>query len=596
MDVDRNNTILKVLLIIFLILPSVMAFWYIHEFSVNVPFWDSWRLEVPLLENYYHGNLTFSQFLSYDNDSITLFPRIIILVLGILTDYNVIFENFLAIILFIPSLVLIFLMYIEDQGVSNRSLLLFIPVSFYFFNLYLIGNFLWSYHLCHALTLLGFITAVYLINKEPKTDRYFLIALVAAFIGTFSWIAGLVIWPVCFIQILFEKSLERAKRLIIWGVFSLIIYSLYFFRYDEMMTFEGMMSGEEHVNYFLLHPGSGISGYFSSIGSNIFHELLISQIFGIIILFIIITVLIANRKRILEASNVKWISLILFSLILSIEIIITRLSIDSPIAIRYFLITFMVVVGLYCLSANLAFGKKDSSSSFSGSLQDENNRSASVIKQTNFVVFGMILMLVLIGIAGHAVQGFEYGKTNKNHNQELSYILLSFDYQTDEKVELLAPDAKGVREEASFLREHNLSVFSEPYLYPRNLPYLTSSQINADLINGKRLGEGPVIIINKTSEPELFIQGWAFDIDMNAPASAVFVGIDEAYYPTCYHLNRPDIAEYFDNKRLKDTGFYLQLSLDSFPKGTHNITLYIISSDKKVVYRPEKHYVIEIID
>lgn len=205
-------------------------------------------------------------------------------------------------------------------------------------------------------------------------------------------------------------------------------------------------------------------------------------------------------------------------------------------------------------------------------------------------------MLVLIGIAGHAVQGFEYGKTNKNHNQELSYILLSFDYQTDEKVELLAPDAKGVREEASFLREHNLSVFSEPYIYPLNLPSLTSSQINVDLINGKRLGEGPVIIINKTAEPELFIQGWAFDIDKNAPASAVFVGIDEAYYPTCYHLNRPDIAEYFDNKRLKDTGFYLQLSSDSFPKGTHNVSLYIISSDKTVVYRSEKFYAIEVTE
>lgn len=595
---DRNNTFLKALLIVVLLLPSIIAFCYIHVFSVNVPFWDSWRLEIQLLENYYNGNLTFSQFLSYDNDSITLFPRIIILALGILTDYNVIFENFLAIILFILSLVLIFLMYIEDQGVSNRSLLLFIPVSFYFLNLYLVGNFLWSIHLCHALTLLGFVTAVYLIDKSPKTDSRFFLAIIAAIMGIFSFIAGLVILPVCFIQIILENTLERTKRLIIWGVFSIIIYSLYFFRYNEMMTFEGMLSGEGHVNYFLLHPDSAISAYFSSMGSNIFHEFLISQIFGIIILFIIIILLIANRRRILEASNLKWISFSLFSLILSIEIIITRLSIDSPIAIRYFLITFMLMVGLYCLSANMAFGKKINSSSTSLAFQSgENHQPFSKINQTNLIIFGMVLMLILIGIVGHTVQGIEYGKTNKNHNQELSYILLSVDYQNDEKVELLAPDAKGVRERASFLREHNLSVFSEPYRYPQYLPYRTSgSKFNIELINQKRLDEGTVIVINKTAEPELFIQGWSFDIDKNASASAVFIGIDGTFYPTRYHLNRPDVAAYFNNKRLKDTGFYLQLSSDIFPKGTHNITLNIISSDREVVYRPEKFYAIEVTE
>jgi len=595
---DRDNPFLRGLFIFFLILPPIIAFWYIHEFSVNVPFWDSWRLEVPLLENFYHNSLTLSQFISYDNDSITLFPRIIILILGIMTRYNVIFENFLAIILYTISFAIIFLMYTQDQGLSNRSLVLFIPVSFYFFNLYLIGNYLWSYHIAHALTLLSFITAVYLIDKFPKTDGHFLIAIVAAVIGTFSWIAGLVIWPVCFVQILLENTREKRKRLTIWGVFGLIIYSVYFFRYNEMMTFEGIMTGEGRMNYFLLHPENVISSYFSSIGSNIFHELLFAQILGMIILFIIVTIILANRNRVLEASNLKWISLILFSLSLSIEIIITRLTIDSPIAIRYFLITFLVIVGLYCLSANLAFGKKDNSSVVSLPLQSEGNtQSAHLTNHIHFIIFGMALMLILIGVAGHTVQGFEYGITNKNHNKELSYILLSIDYQTDENVELLAPDAKGVRNGASFLREHNLSVFSDPYLYPGNLPDLTSgSRFNVEQINKKNPYEGTIIVINKNTEPELFIEGWAIDFDKNAPASAVFVGIDGVFFPTRYHLNRPDVAAYFDNERLMDTGFYLQISSDIISNGIHNVTVSIISSDTKGIYRPEKYYTIEITD
>jgi hypothetical protein len=94
----------------------------------------------------------------------------------------------------------------------------------------------------------------------------------------------------------------------------------------------------------------------------------------------------------------------------------------------------------------------------------------------------------------------------------------------------------------------------------------------------------------------LEICGWAIDADTFAPAGAVFVGINGVFYPPRYRLNRPDVAEYFTNKRLKDTGFLLSISSDNISRGTHNVTISIISHDNKGIYRPEKYYTIEITD
>lgn len=116
-----------------------------------------------------------------------------------------------------------------------------------------------------------------------------------------------------------------------------------------------------------------------------------------------------------------------------------------------------------------------------------------------------------------------------------------------------------------------------------------------DLINGKNVSDSK-IIINQDSEKQVIIQGWAIDSNARAPAAAVFLTFDTGQeYRAYYTLMRSDVASYFKNEKLKNSGFISIISSKDLPKDFHYFRLKIISSDRKGYYFPSERFYFQIV-
>lgn len=554
----------RVFLIFLIVLPVILAFVFVLIYGVNVPRWDQWDQEVATIEKFYTGTLTPGDLFAQHNESRPAFPRVISIVLGLITGYNSLAESFLGLAISAISFLVIFLLYKKDQGTSDRSLLLFLPVAFFFFNPYLTVNYLFGIHFGHAIVILGFFLSVYFIDSDRTVNIPFLAALVAAVIASFSFVAGLTIWPACFFQILPERSEWRPMRLFLWVISGIAVYLVYFTGYVQPPYHPSLLT-------VVQSPLLGILGFFTSLGTNLVHSVPFSFMAGMLTMVLFGTLLMVNRGEEILRRNASWVSLVLFSFFLSIEITVARsgFGLQSLIDMRYFLITFPGMIGLYCLSLNLISNKNQ-------------HMWISTIrkKRVNAGIFIVIFLLIVTGTTIHTIQGIGHGEEYRQSGQEYAYILQSYADQPDEILRVLSPNEPSIlRRKASFLEEKRMSVFSGKPIKPLLLtPLEGRAEFRIDTINGKPVGDDPVRV-ESSNDTGIIIEGWAIDLPAGAPAGAVFIGLDGRMVPTVYSRRRPDVAAYFHRRGLIDTGFKMSISSDRIGEGTHHISVMIISHD-----------------
>ncbi len=114
--------------------PAALAFVYVRLFGVNVPYWDQWWI-VSLLGELSAGTLSISDLWSQANEHRIFFPRIVMLLLGSLTQYNNVAEMYLVQGFFLVTLIVLLLVFKNDIKIDNARIkhLLFVPISFLLF-------------------------------------------------------------------------------------------------------------------------------------------------------------------------------------------------------------------------------------------------------------------------------------------------------------------------------------------------------------------------------------------------------------------------------------------------------------------------------
>ncbi len=80
------------------------------------------------------------------------------------------------------------------------------------------------------------------------------------------------------------------------------------------------------------------------------------------------------------------------------------------------------------------------------------------------------------------------------------------------------------------------------------------------------------------------VVGWAVDRKLEAVALAVDVVIDTTPFPSLYGLDRRDVAEYFKQPAYNSSGFASDIPRDVLEKGTHMLSLRVVSSDGACYY------------
>lgn len=409
--------------IILSILPLVFLSLIVFHFSLDLPYWDQWEF-VPLLQKSYQGNLTFNDFWLPHNEHRPVFPRLIMLGLARLTNWNIRWELatniLLAIGIYFVILRAVKLVQFVQLDKSRTPIFLSIIV----FSLTQWENWVWGWQMQIFLNVFAVCLGFYFLTKSNGNKINFIISIICGIVATFSFGNGLLFWPIGFIYLYLQTrfGIHSQARLrwetIVWLVISILIYAIYLpglpNQFDLLSIISNLLLYLSYVTAYLGAPVFGL-------------QPVIASLFGIIGILIFVIV-IAHTRSVKNKSF--FLSLGLYAILSALFTGLGRYNLGGLQAISSRYITFGNLLWL----ANIIFLYKAKS-----------NRTRGIA----------LLIIFLIT----ATSLYRIKTINKRYNDLLTAQTELSTGTNDKLPEKLYYNGQVVKERSGFLRSFNLSLF-----------------------------------------------------------------------------------------------------------------------------------------
>ena len=573
----RAIPIVTLVCVFLLMTPPLLLLYYVDTFAVNAIHWDDWQ-NVFLVQKAMNGTLSFSDLYVLHNEHRMPFPNLFMAVVEILTQYNTAAVKIFSWVFICLTALLIFRIYCRQFKWNSypRLLLTFLPVSLLLFSFRQWESILCTVTFQIYMMIFGVVAAFSLLERSRNIDIWFALGLLSASLASFSFFAGLAVWPVGLFQIVVSKRRSGLRQITLWSAVSIGVLISYFWGYVKP-------GNAPPLDYIFTHPMVAVGYFFASVGSPLFWDsAVISVILGFAIMLIAVSVLVyAYRKKIL-GNNCIWLSLILFAALFSLFITVSRcgFGVEHALTSRYAPVTSLGGIGIYLLALS--------------TFRRQFGRSRQ------FIAYGL-LALIIVGIIFAYLLGCYGGWINARASgvpsEVEAYVLLTYKMQSEENIrKYLFVDTGLVRSAAEFLEENRLSVFSKPIVDTSTLTLTHSSTSYAlEAINGESTsGHSTDFTVDSGQYETINVTGWAVDKQANDVASTVFIIVDdEIRIPVIYGLDRPDVANYFKNSNFRFSGFMATFSSSKLGVGKHSVSLEIVS--KSGYYYHQSHVLYLIV-
>ena len=424
-------------------LPAALAFLYVYSFGVNVVFGDEWAI-VTLFQKLYSRTLGITDLWALHGDHRILFPRIALLTLGIITNFNSVAAMYLTLTCFLLTLIGLLSVFKDNVVKASSSLFLFVPVAFMMFSFRQYENMLSGFQVAF-----GFVQAfsvlalclLYLSRYDRIRKFAFPAALAGATLGSFSAAQGLFMWPVGLLQLLIGPIERPAKKIMIgvWCSVGLVEWIVYFIGFERAER-------NSPLSYVLGDP-IGVIDYFLTLqGSTLLGQLDIAFFGGLLL----VCLAIASLFLVYRYGNLReysfWISLLLFSLFVLTSIALGRSGNGAEQALqsKYASFAVLTVVATYAILVKL------------------------VLERWSYFTTGalsILSLLILISIPLCYLQGiYGAGKRLKAEREKTAFILSTYESQPDEVFQEVHRNPNRVertRGQTRFLDALNYNVFSD---------------------------------------------------------------------------------------------------------------------------------------
>lgn len=238
---------------------SILVFYYTYfQYSINIPWFDDIENIPYFLVNWIQSS-TFSEkwnalFLP-NNEHRVLFARSVVLLQYYLTN-----EINFQILGFIGNLSIAVIFFLLSSNYLRQSGKWFhlIPVVFLVFNLQSYsGIYMTIMSLQYQVVIMLSMLVFYLLCKP--SNKIFALALLIAFIDTFSMGNGMLVWPAGLLLLLF---LSEWKKSFIWSLSGVIAIFLYFYGFDFIQ------GNDRAVDYLMKFPVRTFISFFTMIGGD----------------------------------------------------------------------------------------------------------------------------------------------------------------------------------------------------------------------------------------------------------------------------------------------------------------------------------------
>jgi hypothetical protein len=460
-------TSLRVVGVLGLALPAVAYFWFIHQYAVNVPYWDQWS-DVNLIDHLYSGNLNLAALWAPHFDHRMLFPNLIVLALAQSTHFNIVFEEYLSGVMLVAAVGLFLLAH--KRRSPSTPWIYYCPVALLMFSFVQFQNTLWGFQVAWYLVLLALAVDLFLLDRPTMSWLVLTVAIAAAVIGSFSSLQGLLIWPAGLVLLV---QRHRSNRLVLaWVVSTVTTGAVYFYHFDAW--------GYSNRYYVLTHPVVTLKFFFFTIGAVVGepagYPSAPTILLGVVIFSVAVWVLIAYGLRHDEAGGGSpiGVALICFGLLFAATITQGRAWFSFlPYQPRYTTYDLLILVGCYLALLDRLRSRVASERSPKISLsamrvgllgqpsntQDQTKRGTSVAPAVVLtVLIGVICLQVALGTG----KGLTSARSWSASQKEVADVTVNVDSASDTLVrnELIREDPVLPRELTRTMRSHHLSLFA----------------------------------------------------------------------------------------------------------------------------------------
>jgi hypothetical protein len=344
----RSNPRQSLVIGLLLALASVPIITMIHllvRYSVNVPFWDQWDT-VFLVHKMHAGNLNIHDLWMQHNEHRILFPRLVMLGLSLVTNFNLRYEVLLNLVIASLTYGMVLLMVRRTfggltQGTAGLAFLfawlLYSPLAWI--------NWIWGFQLCFFMGVLFSVITIWMLTKagSKSYQRLFYLSLVTGTIGTYCVGNGLVIWGVGLILLLLQK-VDRRKIWIWIGTAAVVSasYLYHFHRSPDSLPLR--LVAKEPVAVFKY--------FLSYLGRNLAWTPTGGRYTGFALLVLLLTGLYVIYKKGQFAKILNWLGLALYVGFSAFIAAVSRLNfgVDQSFADSYVTMSVLFVIATIAVS------------------------------------------------------------------------------------------------------------------------------------------------------------------------------------------------------------------------------------------------------
>src|ERR1044071_7295598 len=208
------------LLVLGILLPGILAVYFVKKFGVNVPVHDEWHF-MSTVNAFYSGSQWRAALFDHYGEHRIPVPKAIILGLAPFTKYNVKDEMYLSVLLMMLGAFVLWRLLKK----TNAPSWLIVPIGWLFISTAQNQNLLVGWQFQIPLMNFFVLLTILLLNNEPLRARDQLAAAATAFIATFSFANGLLIWPVIVLYVAFRK--RSFRKALPWLVLMIVAGGFY---------------------------------------------------------------------------------------------------------------------------------------------------------------------------------------------------------------------------------------------------------------------------------------------------------------------------------------------------------------------------------
>jgi hypothetical protein len=223
--------------LILTLLPLIFLIFFVAQYSINIPQGDQWDF-IPTLDKFFCGELTLADIWGQHCEHRLFFPRIIMLFLANLTNWDTRYEMFFSLLLAVVLLMILFYT-VKNRapGVSMNALYMALPViSFLYFSLSQWENWLWGWQIAVFCSVFFAISGIILLSHQNLSWLRLFFAYICALISFFSFANGIVFLLVGIFIILAHPLISKKRKITattLWLMGSVLAVLLYMQGYTQ---------------------------------------------------------------------------------------------------------------------------------------------------------------------------------------------------------------------------------------------------------------------------------------------------------------------------------------------------------------------------